>query len=123
MFRDLFVQLAQKNNASLYKVAKDTGIPKSIVYEWAAGKREPSSEHLIEIAKYFNVTTDYLLCRTDDPTPPGSKKTTFEGEDDISDEDIKFALSGGDGDITDAQFEEVKQFVRFIRERDRNANK
>ena len=38
------------------------------------------------------------------------------------DDDIKFALFGG-GPVSDAQYEEVKQFVRFIKERDANGNK
>ena len=37
----------------------------------------------------------------------------------VTDEDLKFALFGG-GDVTDAQFEEVKNFARFIKERDAN---
>ena len=40
----------------------------------------------------------------------------------VSEDDIKFALFGG-GPVTDAQYEEVKQFVRFIKERDANGNK
>lgn len=35
----------------------------------------------------------------------------------ITDDDIKFALFGS-RDVTDAQFEEVKSFARFIKERD-----
>lgn len=34
-----------------------------------------------------------------------------------TDEELKFALFGG-GDVTDAQFEEVKRFAQYIRERD-----
>ena len=36
----------------------------------------------------------------------------------VSDEDIKFALFGGDGEITDAMFDEVKQFAAFIKLRE-----
>ena len=34
-----------------------------------------------------------------------------------SDDDLKFALFGSSKDITDAQFEEVKRFAQFIKER------
>ena len=37
----------------------------------------------------------------------------------VSDDDIRFALSNGDQPITDAQFEEVKKFVEFIKTRDK----
>ncbi len=36
----------------------------------------------------------------------------------IRDEDIKFALFGGDAEITDAQFEEVKRFAQFVKMRE-----
>lgn len=36
----------------------------------------------------------------------------------VSDEDIKFALFGGDGEITDAMFDEVKRFAAFLKERE-----
>ena len=36
-----------------------------------------------------------------------------------TDAELKFALFDGDQNITDAQFEEVKRFAQFIRERDR----
>ena len=34
----------------------------------------------------------------------------------VSDEDIKFALFGGDGDITDEMYEEVKRFAAFLKQ-------
>ena len=34
------------------------------------------------------------------------------------DEEIKFALFGGDGEITDAMFDEVKQFAAFVKQRE-----
>ena len=36
----------------------------------------------------------------------------------VTDEDIKFALFGGDGEITDAMYDEVKRFAAFIKERE-----
>lgn len=51
------------------------------------------------------------------------KKETPTESVSINDEDIKFALSGGEGVITDEQYEEVKKFVQFIKERDGNDKK
>lgn len=36
----------------------------------------------------------------------------------VSDEDIKFALFGGEGEITDAMYDEVKRFAAFIKQRE-----
>ena len=38
----------------------------------------------------------------------------------ISDDVLKFALFGGDKEITDAQLEEVKRFAKFVKERENN---
>jgi transcriptional regulator with XRE-family HTH domain len=67
MFTVIFGELLQKRHITSYKIAKETGIPKSIVYEWTAGIRAPTIDNLIKIADYFNVSTDYLLGRTDNP--------------------------------------------------------
>lgn len=49
------LQLLQK------QVASDLGVTQVCVAKWETGAREPSLNMLIKIAKYFNVTTDYLL--------------------------------------------------------------
>ena len=41
--KEKFNELLKAKGLSLYRVAKDTGIPKSIIYEWASGEREPVS--------------------------------------------------------------------------------
>ena len=60
------------------------------------------------LAAYLGVTTDYLLC---------GKEPENSGRQ-VSDEEIKFALFGGNGEITDAMYEEVKQFAAFVRQRE-----
>lgn len=37
---------------------------------YEAGKRDIPTHVLIALADYYNVSTDYLLGRTNDPTPP-----------------------------------------------------
>ena len=36
----------------------------------------------------------------------------------VSDDDIKFALFGGSGEITDAMYDEVKRFAAFLKARE-----
>jgi len=67
MFKDNFANLVKSKQITIYKVMKDTGIPRTIIYDWAKGEREPVSEYLITLADYLNCSTDYLLGRTDDP--------------------------------------------------------
>jgi DNA-binding XRE family transcriptional regulator len=49
------IQLLQK------QLASDLGVTQVCVAKWETGTREPSLDMLIKLAKYFNVTTDYLL--------------------------------------------------------------
>ena len=50
----------------------------------------------------------------------GLSPNDFYGTDrQITDDDIKFALFGGDGEITDAMFDEVKRFAAFLKEREK----
>lgn len=58
-------ELAQNQGISLQKVAEDLGY--SINYLYTLKEKTPKSDRLQEIADYFNVSTDYLLGRTDNP--------------------------------------------------------
>lgn len=45
-------------------------VDKSTISLYESGKRKPDYEIIEKLADYFNTTTDYLLGRSDDPTPP-----------------------------------------------------
>ena len=70
------------------------------------------ADRLAKIADYLSVTTDYLLTGEIKKAPTPSDGRT------VSDDDIKFALFGGDGDITDAMFDEVKRFAQMVKLRE-----
>ena len=59
-FSEIFCGLLKENDISALKVAKDIGIPKTIVYEWKDGKREPTLENFIKLSDYFGVSAEYL---------------------------------------------------------------
>ena len=70
-------ELAQKRGISLQKVAEDLGY--SINYLYTLKEKTPKSDRLQEIADYFNVSTDYLLGRTDNPAISSDLVTTPDG--------------------------------------------
>ena len=57
--------LRENNNLSQAKMAKELGISQPVVAKYEQGIIFPSYPILITYANYFNVTTDYLLGRTD----------------------------------------------------------
>ncbi|MFU2203628.1 helix-turn-helix domain-containing protein [Streptococcus pluranimalium] len=58
-------KLAKKRGISLAKLEENLGY--STNYFYTLKTKAPNSERLQEIANYFNVSTDYLLGRTDNP--------------------------------------------------------
>ena len=86
--------------------AEKCGLSRSTVARYEAGIVTPSFDTLQRMASVFGISSDYFLGNEQ------AQKT-------INDDDIKFALFGDPHNITDEQFEEVKQFAQFIRERDK----
>ncbi len=53
------------------ELAQRTGLQPSAVSHFEAGRRAPSFDNLKRLANALDVTTDYLLARTDKVSPPG----------------------------------------------------
>ena len=108
-------ELRKKCGITMKELGEKIGVAESTVSQYETGKRQPDYETMLKLGEYFGVTVDFLL---------GSEKApTVEGERNVSDEDIKFALFGGDGEITDAMFEEVRQFAEFVKNREAQKKK
>lgn len=110
MFFNRFKQLCDQKNISVYRACTDIGLNRSAVAKWKNGGK-PNGSTAAKLAEYFGVTTDYLLGQSEESAPGMNPRA-------ISDEEIKFALFGGDGEITDAMFDEVKQFAAFVKQRE-----
>ena len=60
-FKDVLKELRQSKSLSQRELSKLTGLSFSIISQWERGKREPSGYCLKILAKFFEVSTDYLL--------------------------------------------------------------
>lgn len=58
-------ELAKKQGLSINLLEEKLGYSRNTIYNLKNSK--PSTERISEIADYFNVSTDYLLGRTDNP--------------------------------------------------------
>ena len=112
MFYDKFVSLCKEKGVAPTRAALDIGLSKSAPIKWRTTGATPNGETLNKIAEYFSVSVSVLLGEETKKAP------TDEGERTVSDDDIKFALFGGDGEITDAMYDEVKRFAQMVKLRE-----
>ena len=64
-FIERLKELREENKLSQAKLAKATGISQSAIGFWETGKRIPNALAIITLARFFEVSTDYLLGEED----------------------------------------------------------
>jgi transcriptional regulator with XRE-family HTH domain len=65
LFKERLVQLREERNLKQKEFAEAVKIHNRNINRYEKGLREPDFDTLIQIADYFNVSTDYLLGRTE----------------------------------------------------------
>jgi len=75
-------ELREKSGIKQKELAEKLKVSATIISAYEKGKRMPSRKMVEKIAKFFNVSTDYLLGNTDDPTLSSLKEIvkSFIGE-------------------------------------------
>lgn len=68
-FHNRLEQLANEKGEKYSTISNKMPFAYNSIYEWMRTGCLPSLEYIKPIAKYFNVSIDYLLGRTDDRTP------------------------------------------------------
>ena len=101
--------ICKERKIPISKLEKDLGFANGYIGQLKKG--EFPSQRLYAIAEYLGVTPEYLLGGDE-------KNAPTERERAVNDDDIKFALFGGDGEITDAMYDEVRAFAAFVKERE-----
>ncbi len=61
-------EIRKSKGISQLKLAMDLNTNQNTISRYETGEREPGIAELIKLADYFNVSIDYLLERTDNPT-------------------------------------------------------
>lgn len=59
--------LRKQRNLTQLAVQMQTGIEQALLSKFENGTRIPPTEALIVLADFYNVSIDYILCRTDNP--------------------------------------------------------
>ena len=110
---DRIKELCTKRNISIAKLAAELGVSKS-TFSWIKNHPEKniSLNTAQKIADYFDVPVDYL-------STGGNSNSAYQ----FTDDDIKLALFGGDGDVTDEMWDEALFAIDLIKQRHKNKKK
>lgn len=106
--------LRQQKGITMSQAAQALGIPYTTYANYDTGTREPNSEMLIAIARFYGVSVDYLIGNTQDPKPA---PTPAEPDP------LAGALFAAYGEVKE-EFDEddiadIQAFMRMVAERKR----
>ena len=64
-FAERLQLLREKHQLSKQELSSILGMARMSYFRYEKGERMPTYEVLLQIANYFDVSVDYLMCRTD----------------------------------------------------------
>ena len=89
-------------NVTQTQLAELSGVSSTAIAHWETGTRDPKGSSLQKLADALGVSVDYLVMRSDDPTPievPESPRVLF----------IEEVMR-----MSDRDFERIKSYYEFI---------
>lgn len=60
-------ELRKSKGITQIALQMQTGIEQALISKFESGERIPPTETLLLLADFYNVSIDYILCRTDNP--------------------------------------------------------
>ena len=66
-FAERLQLLREKHQLSKQELSSILGMARMSYFRYEKGERMPTYEILLQIANYFDVSVDYLMCRTNNP--------------------------------------------------------
>ena len=91
------------------EIAEHIGVTRQAYANYESGNREPDFKTLLKLAEYLDVSTDYLLGETDEI----KEKTPAE----VSEQDLKVALFGGDREVSEEMWNEVLDYAKYLKQK------
>ena len=107
--------LRKANGKTQSDIAEYLGCTVQTVANYENGRRNADYETQLKLAEYFGVSLDYLVRGSS--APPVTTPTSDEERQRLI-ENAKVALFDGGGEVTDAMWEEVLNFAKFVEARE-----
>ena len=109
---DRIDKLCKDNGTNITAVCRELKMQRSSFSELKAGRTKSiGADKIAKLADYFNVSALFItdgIENTEIKNPPGQQEP----------EDIaKVALFGGDKEVTDEMWDEVKNYVEYIKQK------
>lgn len=105
-------ELAKKQGITLVQLEEKLGYSRNTLYKLKSQK--PNAERISEIADYFNVSTDYLLGRTDNPKIADDKEQFyFEGKEVDVEELASTAMRFNGKPLTDEDKKAIQNIIEI----------
>ena len=96
--------LRSEKGEGLEKIAKYLNVTVQTISNYETEKRDMTPNTILKLAEYFNVSTDYLLGKSDIRNP-----------EQIDSDKINIGLSKNDYDLpTKEQQEKIEEFAKFV---------
>lgn len=114
LFKNRLTTLRKELGLTQYELAQKLGFSRGQIGNYEQGTREPDQSTLLKISNFFNVSTDYLLCKTDvknynnlNPVDKINKTIKDNGLETI-------AAHFEDEEFTEDDLEDIENFISYI---------
>ncbi|MDU8985791.1 helix-turn-helix domain-containing protein [Ligilactobacillus animalis] len=98
-------ELADIKGVSLAQIERDLNFSNGIISSWKNGRA--SQDKLSAIADYFNVSTDYLLGRSEEKKSPSEDRENKDLKKFLED-NLDNGMTFGDGEVTEEDREKLE---------------
>ncbi|NFL87378.1 helix-turn-helix transcriptional regulator [Clostridium botulinum] len=108
-FKERLVTLRKEKDLTQYDLATQLGFSRGQIGNYEQGSREPDQETLLKIAKFFNVSSDYLLGISD--------KRNYTDDNEVT---IALHSDTEYDDLPDEAKKEIDNFIEFVKQKYKN---
>ncbi len=116
------VEIREKHGYTRKRLSEELGKPYATITKYETGEREPGHKYIIEIAKKFGVTTDYILGMETARIPEPAEFAEMSDLELLKTTLGRLGLLTPDGDLSDEDFSLMLEFFKFIEFRANNRN-